>query len=99
MIRKIKEREAGRDNQDRQDGSQNETSRRNAELPEFQQWLLRNQTDFDKIRIGPVTDGFGLKANEPLKSGELVFIVPKSIVLSAEKARSSKLCKWPLKRL
>lgn len=92
LIQKIKEREAGRDNQDKQDIT-DENARRRAELPELNQWLQRNLSEFDKVRVEPVNEGFGLKANVPLKSGDLVFSVPKSIVLSAEKARNSKLCK------
>ncbi|ODM94229.1 Histone-lysine N-methyltransferase setd3 [Orchesella cincta] len=92
LIQKIKEREAGRDNQDKQD-SIDETARRASELPEFIQWLQRNQAEFTKMSIGPVEQdcGFGLKTNVHLKGGEIAFSVPKSIVMSAEKARSSKL--------
>ncbi|CAL8111950.1 unnamed protein product [Orchesella dallaii] len=92
LIQKIKERESGRDNQDKQDAI-DENARRASELPEFIQWLQRNRADFKKMSIGPVENdcGFGLKATDSLKSGELAFSVPKSIVMSAEKARSSKL--------
>lgn len=93
LIQKIKEREAGRDNQDKSENVQDEKTRREQDLPEFVSWLQRNEAVFDKVRIGPVTDGFGMKANSQLKSGEVVFTVPKKIVLSAEKARNSKLCK------
>lgn len=96
LIQKIKEREAARDNQDnikQENGVADEKARRAVELPDFVQWLCRNQAEFEKVSVGPVVDGFGVKTNVPLKSGDLVFTVPKSIVLSAEKARNSKLCK------
>lgn len=46
-----------------------------------------------KISVEPMEDGLGIKTKAPLQHAELVFEIPKGLVVSVENARNSKLCK------
>jgi len=68
-------------------------NRRSQSFPAFVEWLRNNKVNPDKVEISHIGSavGYGLKTTTPLKSGETVFTIPRSVIITSDVARESKL--------
>jgi len=96
LLTQVKEKEAARDSVDAlQDLTiQSDEKRRKGKIQPFLDWLQINEIDTSKITIEPLGNmGLGVFTKAPIKSDEMVFVIPEKAMMTTANARNSKLSK------
>ena len=95
MLIQVKDKEAARDNSDAlEELTVKDEKRRKGKIQPFLDWLQLNEIDTSKIAIEPMgSTGLGVMTKVPLKSDEVVFVIPEKVMMTTANAKASKLRK------